>query len=216
MEDFPYEELLQEFEKGAPMRGRILEMGCGSGKLTKLLLPRAREYWALDPSQEMLTLARRRLGAKSGLQLLQEVGDPFPKDLDVILAAVDVMNYMSEEEIRHFFERSRRALKPGGRLLFDLSSAEKLRDQLASNVFFYDEEDFSLIWENHYAPQEEGVWMDLTLFIREGETYRRESETHFQRAWAMGEIRRLLEEAGFRSIDSHTAMDRYFFRVTRE
>ncbi|MDI9473010.1 MAG: class I SAM-dependent methyltransferase [Tissierellia bacterium] len=211
MDDFPYDELIGAFSSLYTLKGRMLEMGCGSGRITQKLLPRSREYWALDVSEEMLSLAASRLGNQQGLHLMIDQGEEFSRELDVVLAAVDVVNYMQEEEIESFFSRSFRALVPGGALLFDISTEKKIREELAENVFIYDEEEFALIWQNQFVPEERGVYFDLLIFIREGERYRKEREYHFQRAWKPSEIREALFEAGFSSVEMIETMERQIF-----
>lgn len=50
----------------APKAGRVLDLGCGPGKLAAALAPRVDEVLAVDPSPAMLALARTRDGARHG------------------------------------------------------------------------------------------------------------------------------------------------------
>jgi SAM-dependent methyltransferase len=44
---------------------RVLEIGCGTGKLTELLVARGLDIDAVDPGAQLIELARRRVGASS-------------------------------------------------------------------------------------------------------------------------------------------------------
>jgi demethylmenaquinone methyltransferase/2-methoxy-6-polyprenyl-1,4-benzoquinol methylase len=55
------EELVSAVEQHAP-RGTVLELACGPGTWTPLLLRRASSVTAVDAAPEMLALARARLG----------------------------------------------------------------------------------------------------------------------------------------------------------
>ena len=65
------------------------------------------------------------------------------------------------------------------------------------------------LWENYYD-EESGInEYGLTLFIREeGELFRRYEETHYQRAYPLDTVRRLLTEAGMEIVASYDAFTR--------
>lgn len=52
---------------GLPDAGRVLEVGCGTGLLTRLLHRPGRDYLATDLSPAMLAQARQELGERPGL-----------------------------------------------------------------------------------------------------------------------------------------------------
>jgi SAM-dependent methyltransferase len=53
--------------RGALAAGsRIVEVGCGTGKLTEALVARGFDVWAVDPGANMVEAARRRLGTRGG------------------------------------------------------------------------------------------------------------------------------------------------------
>jgi Tol biopolymer transport system component len=54
---------------------RVVEVGCGTGKLTGALLERALRVEAVDPGRELIEVARRRVG-RSSAQFLMRSGAP--------------------------------------------------------------------------------------------------------------------------------------------
>jgi trans-aconitate 2-methyltransferase len=94
----------------------VLDAGCGSGRITAALierLPRGRVI-AVDGSDSMAAAARRRLGPQADVRvgdLLElELGEP----VDAILSTA-TFHWIADHDL--LFQRLRRALRPGGRLV---------------------------------------------------------------------------------------------------
>ena len=80
---------------------------------------------------------------------------------------------------------------------------DKLPSTIAEN-----REEASFIWDNYYDPEEEINEYELAIFIPEGEDsdlYRKFEEVHYQRAYDLATIRRLLEEAGMEFVTAYDA-----------
>ncbi|MBQ6235287.1 MAG: class I SAM-dependent methyltransferase, partial [Clostridia bacterium] len=99
-------------------------------------------------------------------------------------------------------------LKPGGLLLFDISSPYKFRRILGTNTFTEETEEYAYIWKNNYDPKSRLCEMTLTGFVKRGEQYDRFTETHLQRAHTAEEIRSALKRAGFENVRSYDAFTR--------
>ena len=88
-------------------------------------------------------------------------------------------------------------LFPGGIFIFDFNTDYKYREVIGETTIAENREDCSFIWENFYDPEEEINEYDLTVFVREeGESFRRFTETHFQRGYTVGQMLALVERAG--------------------
>jgi SAM-dependent methyltransferase len=78
----------------APVRdGLILELGCGSGALTRHLLAAGLRVLATDASPDMLALARSALGPEADLRQLTLPGDPLPA-ADAVISVGHVLSYL--------------------------------------------------------------------------------------------------------------------------
>jgi ubiquinone/menaquinone biosynthesis C-methylase UbiE len=100
----------------------ILEIGCGTGNLTRALLARGAIVTAIDQNPDMLAVAAQKLGAPEGkFELLEmaavEIDDRFPAASFDALAASLVLSEMSEDEQQYVLHAARRVLRPGGRLV---------------------------------------------------------------------------------------------------
>lgn len=186
---------------------KIAECACGTGNLTWRLMKAGYEVTGLDISEDMLLVAREKL-RKMGLRCpfvcedMRELS--LHKPVDAIVAACDGVNYVTEG-VEEFFRAAYRGLKPGGVLLFDVSSAYKLSRVLGGRTFGDTGADWGYIWENVFDPDSALLEMGLTCFIKEGSHYTRFEETHLQRAYTQEELTTALQEAGFVRVEVYEA-----------
>ena len=92
-------------------------------------------------------------------------------------------------------------LFPGGVFIFDFNTVYKYREVIGDTVIAENREDCSFIWENYYDPEEELNEYDMTFYVREGELFRRYTETHVQRGYTPAQMVRLLEQAGLQVLE---------------
>jgi trans-aconitate 2-methyltransferase len=92
---------------------RVLDAGCGSGRVTELLLDRGAEVVAVDADAAMVAAARRRLGDRAAVlhQDLLELALDGP--VDAVFSDA-VFHWIADH--RRLFARLHAALRPGGRL----------------------------------------------------------------------------------------------------
>ena len=204
MDNVPYEQwcafLCRILKKYGIGDGPVLDLGCGTGKLTRLMAKAGYDMTGVDSSAEMLQIALSQTGEEEILYLLQEMQE---LDLDgcvrAVYSACDCINYvLDEEELQEAFIRVYEHLEIGGVFLFDMNTDYKYTQLLGENTFAESREDGSFIWENYYDEEERINEYDLTLFIPEQDgLYRRFSETHYQRDYDLQQIKIMLEKAGF-------------------
>ena len=120
------------------------------------------------------------------------------------------MNYITEpEDLLEVFELVNNYLDPKGIFIFDFNTEYKYREILGEQTIAEDREQSSFIWENYYDEEEKINEYILTLYIQEEDDpdlYRRFQEQHFQRAYTLEEIKRLLRRSG---LVFETAYDAY-------
>ena len=225
MDDVPYEEwcayvceLLRDYKI---TDGFILDLGCGTGKFTELMARQGYDMIGVDNAEEMLSVAMERRTASDPdiLYLLQDMREfELYGTVAAVVSICDSMNYIIEEEdLLQVFRLVNNYLDPGGLFIFDLNTEYKYREELADNVFAENRDMGSFIWENDYDEEGRINEYDLTLFIREqradghndgGILYHKYEETHYQRAYTLEEIQRLLEQAGMEYVTSYDAFSR--------
>lgn len=247
MDNVPYDEwcgyikeLLQEY---GIREGLVLDLGCGTGKLTRLLAKAGYDMIGVDNSEEMLEVAREaedtcdtddicdveEEAAGNGnlednacnriLYLLQDMRSfELYGTVRAVVSICDSMNYILEEDdLREVFRLVNNYLDPAGIFIFDLNTLYKYQVLLGETTISENREEGSFIWDNYYD-EETGInEYDLTLFIREdGELYRKYEETHYQRAYELETIKRLLAEAGMEFVAAYDAFTRETVREDSE
>ena len=211
MDNVPYEQwgafLSELFKEHGVENGLLLDLGCGTGKLTRFLSEKGYDMIGVDYSYEMLDIAKEQSEDKI-LYLLQDMrGFELYGTVRGIYSACDCVNYILEEEdLREVFALANNYLDPGGLFVFDINTPYKYYELLGENTFAENREEGSFIWEN-YFDEEEGInEYDLTLYIKDGDgRFQRFEETHFQRCYELETIQRLLEEAGLEFVGMYDA-----------
>lgn len=100
---------------------RVLEVGCGTGSVTRQLLERGATVTALDQSAEMLEAAQRRIGSDTpGVTWLErsasEIDALDAGAFDRVLLCL-CLSDMSRDERRYVLRASAERIRPGGRLV---------------------------------------------------------------------------------------------------
>lgn len=204
MADVPYEawglRIQTILSQDGAQPKQLLELACGTGRITSQLLKAGHWVTGVDQSEAMLQEARESLGSYSGkLKLIAGDMRTFTttQRYDGILSVCDGFNYLSElEELEAVLQRCKALCKPGGLILFDLSTEWKFQHQLKDTVIAENHEDMAFIWENHYDEDQRQLEFDLTFFIKEGSLFRREEEHHVQRAHSPEEIQHICRKLG--------------------
>ena len=215
-DNVPYEEwcsyvtgLLKEYQV---MDGLVLDLGCGTGSLTGLMARSGYDMIGIDNSGEMLQIAMNKRNA-SGLDILYLLQDMRGFELygtvKAVISICDSMNYMMEyEELVEVFRLVNNYLDPKGVFIFDLNTEYKYRELLADNTFAEDREESSFIWNNFYDEEDKVNEYDLTLFVKEGELYRKFEETHYQRAYGLDQIQQAIRDGGMEFVAAYDACTR--------
>lgn len=215
MDNIPYEEwadhiagLLQEH---GVKDGLVLDLGCGTGKLTRLLQKMGYDMIGVDSSGEMLGVAMEKNSDGRILYLQQDMREfELYGTVGAVVSICDAMNYLTEyEDLVQVFSLVNNYLDPGGLFVFDMNTPYKYQELLGDQTIAENREEGSFIWENYYDKETQVNEYDLTLFIKEGDgRYRKYEETHFQRAYETETVKQALKEAGLKMLAVYEAWGR--------
>ena len=207
IDNIPYEEWCEYLHKLMKFYGvedgLVLELGCGTGSMTELLAERGYDMIGIDNAPDMLEIAQEKK-MESGADILYLLQDMREFELygtvRAIVSVCDSMNYITEEDdLLEVFSLVNNYLDPGGVFIFDLNTEYKYKKVLGDSVIAENREESSFIWENWYDEETQINEYDLTLFIREESgLYEKYEETHYQRAYSLDTVCRLLQEAGLK------------------
>ena len=186
-------------------QGKICECACGTGGLTIPLQKRGFQMTGVDISREMLWQAAqksRKQGAAIPFVQQDMKALNLHRPMDAVIATCDGVNYLlKDDDLMSFFRAARRAIRPGGALVFDVSTPYKLKQVLCSGLMGEDREQVTYIWQNTWNEKRQTVDLDLIFFIREPDGhYRRLEEHQRQKAWDEKSLKETLWHAGFRTV----------------
>ena len=201
MQDTPYDKwekfLIRTLKKYKIKDGLILDLGCGTGEMTRRLRDAGYDMIGVDSSVDMLQEAYKQ-DTQGILYLNQDMREfELYGTVRAIFSICDSMNYLLEfEDLVQVLKLANNYLDPKGIFVFDLKTAHFFRDVVKDETQAENLEGFSYIWDNYYDRDSRVHEYDLTLFVKEGEAYRKAQEVHFQKVYTLGEIKKAAKAAG--------------------
>ena len=159
-------------------RGLVVELGCGSGLLTRHLLDAGHRVVATDASPAMLELARAGAPDAEDVRQVRLPDDPIP-DADAIVSVGHALNYLPDEAaIARAFVAMAHALRPGGVLAIDVCDLEwgAARRDVATHGRVG--QDWAIITETS-TPTANRFVREMTIFVKNDDgSWRRDDERH--------------------------------------
>ena len=191
----------KQFDRYLPTRpSLLLDLACGTGSMTVALSDRGYDMIGVDGSEEMLSVAYERRGARSILYLLQDMRRfELYGTVGAVTCCLDSLNYLVEDgDLEECFATVHNYLEPDGLFLFDMNTPYKFEKIYGDNAYILESEDSYCGWQNEYD-RDTGLCRFFLSVFRQGEegTYFREDEEQCERCYSMEEIRRALRNTGF-------------------
>ena len=158
--------------------GLVVEVGCGSGGLTRHLIAAGHRVIATDGSPAMLDLARVHVPDAEEIRQIVLPDDPIPP-ADAVVSVGHVLNYLPDEaSLYRGLAAVARAVRPGGLLaidLCDLEYGEARRHEAATSRVA----DKWAIVSTHSLPSPTRFVREITTFLRNDDgSWRRQDERH--------------------------------------
>jgi ubiquinone/menaquinone biosynthesis C-methylase UbiE len=96
---------------------KILDLGCGNGRLVELFRGKNIEYTGIDNSQKLIEIARQKY-SNVNFQFFDGLKIPFPDNHFDVVYCIAVLHHIPGIDLRQeFLREARRVLKPGGKLI---------------------------------------------------------------------------------------------------
>ncbi|WP_235182806.1 class I SAM-dependent DNA methyltransferase [Gracilibacillus boraciitolerans] len=197
----PYNEW-QAFVEHFVSSGNMLDLGCGTGRLSDRFASAGFSVTGVDFSEDMLAFAQAHT---SGVQYIQQDIRELEgmADFDVVVSLCDVINYITTEgDLEKVFKNVWDSLKDGGQFIFDVHSLRHFTEDLIGETFAEIYEDISYVWLCEQGEEEGSVVHDLTFFLLDESSgkYDRFDEQHSQRTFSVEIYKELLSKVGFKNI----------------
>jgi SAM-dependent methyltransferase len=189
--------LLERAEAAGARRGRLLDVGCGTGLSFLPMLDRGWEVTACDISPQMLEIARAKAGERAELLVADMRELPELGEFELVWAVNDAMNYLlGGEELEAALAGMRRNLAPAGVVLFDLNTIATYRSFFSREIAV-EEKGRSFVWQGQMSP-EEIVPGSISEARFEAQGEEGSAHVHRQRHFPEAEVRAAIEAAGLR------------------
>jgi len=159
-------------------RGLVLELGCGSGLLTRHLLDAGHRVIATDASPSMLELTRETAPEAEEIREIVLPDDPLPR-ADAIVSVGHVLSYLPDEgALDRALVAIADALEPGGILAIDLCGLDYAEARQDVPNYSAVEDDWAII-TRFSVPSPQRFVRDMTTFARGDDgTWQRDDERH--------------------------------------
>jgi len=170
--------ILKFLEPVLAEKGLVLEVGCGSGLLTRHLVDAGHRVIATDASPAMLELARGYVPDAEAIEQLEMPDARLPK-ADAVVSIGHVLSYLPDEAaVWRGVAAVAQALRPGGLVAFDICDLEWGRARQGAPVQARVSEDWALI-TRFSMPVPAQFVREMTIFTRNDDgSWRRDDERH--------------------------------------
>lgn len=192
---------IKKFEK-APT-SLVLDLGCGTGKITLALHEKGYDMTGVDFSEDMLSHAREECVNKNIDDILWLCQDMRSFELygtvDACVCTLDCINYLTKlDDVKKCFSLVHNYLIPDGLFIFDINTPYRFENVYASNDYILEDENALLAWRNDYNPKSKICNFYLSVFAENDDgTYSRFDEIQKEKCYSKKQIEKALGECGF-------------------
>ena len=192
----------------------VLDLGCGTGKMTIELARRGYDMTGVDLSAEMLDIARcaaERCGLSDKmLWLLQDITEfELYGTVELCVSCLDTVNHLtSPQELKKCLSLVHNYLVPDGLFLFDINGKRKFEEIYADNSYVMEEGNSVCVWQNSYNRKTKLCDFFITLFEEDDDgKYNRYDELQTERMYTLRSISSALAECGFEFIGAYSDLE---------
>ncbi len=190
----------------------VLDLGCGTGKMTLELASRGYDMTGVDYSTEMLDIARTQ-AEKNGQDVLWLCQDMREFELygtvDVALCCLDGINHLTSiSDLAKCLTLVHNYLIPDGIFIFDINGKVKFEETYAQNSYVLEEDGATCIWQNYYNSKTKLCDFYITLFNESDDgRYERYDELQRERMYTLRTIKNALSTASMEFIGAYSDFD---------
>jgi len=192
--------LLDALRRQGVLRGRVIDLGCGSGILSRAVSDAGYDILGIDLSQAMVALARQRV-PRGQFRVESLLSAEFPPCV-AVAAVGECFNYLfdvrnTKSKLTKVFRRIHAALGPEGLFLFDVAEPGRVPGPGPRRIFM-EGEDWAVLVTSDEDRRRGLLTRRITSFRRVGDLYRRDQEVHRQRLLTRADLASQLRNMGFR------------------
>ena len=178
----------------------VLDLACGTGRMTFELARRGYDMIGADISADMLMRARAKQEEENILWLMQDMRSfELYGTVGAVVCCLDAVNYLlSDDDVIKCFKTVHNYLDDGGLFLFDVNSPYKFENVFADNAYILEEDGIYCGWQNEYDTESGICNFYLSVFKERSDgRYERYDEEQSERCYSTAALGAALEESGF-------------------
>ncbi len=192
----------------------VLDLGCGTGRMTLELARRGYDMTGVDLSSEMLDIARCS-AEEAGLSdkmlwLLQDITEfELYGTVELAVSCLDTINHLtSMADLKRCLSLVHNYLVPDGLFVFDINGQGKFERVYADNSYVMEEDGSVCVWQNSYNPKTRLCDFYITLFEEDEDgRYNRYDELQTERMYTLRSMKKALAECGFEFVGAYSDFD---------
>lgn len=184
----------------------VLDLACGTGKLTFKLRDRGYDMTGIDLSSGMLSMAQEYAisnDIKDVLFLCQDMTEfELYGTVDACVCTLDSINYLTKiSDVKKCFSLVHNYLIPDGVFVFDINTPYRFKKIYANNDFVLENKGSLCAWQNEYNEKTKICKFYLSIFKEnEDGSYERYDEIQKEKCYERKQIEKALLESGFEII----------------
>lgn len=170
--------ILALLEPARERGGLVLELGCGSGLLTRHLVDAGHRVLATDASPAMVELAREHAAGAEDVRVLVLPDDPLPS-ADAVVSVGHVVSYLDDAgAVERALRAIAAAVTPGGLFAIDICDLEWASLRRDAPTYSRVEDDWAIV-TRFAVPAPDRFLRQITTFVRNPDgSWRRDDERH--------------------------------------
>ncbi len=207
--DFIEQIIKREYKEGRPEL--LLDLACGTGRMTLELAGRGYDMTGVDYSPEMLDVARNeaeRLGfGGKVLWLCQDMREfELYGTVDVTVCCLDSINHLTSHfDLMQTLSLVHNYLIPDGLFIFDVNGKHKFETAYSDRSYVMEEDDSVCVWQNYYNSKNGICDFYISLFERRKDgCYIRYDETQREKMYTLRSLKSALIKSGFEFIGAYS------------
>ena len=202
-----FEKILDREAKARPEL--VLDLGCGTGKMTLELSSRGYDMTGIDYSPDMLDVARDAAEEQGAdvLWLCQDMREfELYGTVDLTVSCLDCINHLTRpSDVEKTFKLVHNYLIPDGLFIFDINGKYKFENIYADRSYVMEEQGGVCVWQNNYDEKKKICDFYITLFEEcEDGRYERYDEEQRERMYTLSEMKRMLEKSNLEFIGAYS------------
>lgn len=181
----------------------VLDLACGTGKMTFELHERGYDMTGVDISPEMLSEAAeisKKKGIDNILWLCQDMTDfELYGTVDAAVCCLDGVNHLTDSgSLEKCFSLVHNYLVPNGIFMFDVNSPAKFREVYGNRDYILEDDGVLVAWQNDYNEKRKTCDFYLSVFTEDEDgRYVREDSVQRERCYSAAYLKKVLKKCGF-------------------